>query len=230
MASREEINQLRRWVKIGYMDGVREWVEAGKPLLEPEGSRRVSILEMAVDTGFYSMIELLASVWPCKNEVNYLLCRSLHKRYIAVARLLIALGADVNYPSLDEVASCYDKELMRFFLDRVDDPCANDGLASAVTERVWPLIGILREYAEKLPGGKIQLTKALKDFVIGQDKKWISLTQWMGADPRLRVPNSNQTEEDREEWQSPLEEAFTVADLDIIRCFKLDLQKVKRYD
>ncbi len=56
-----KLKPLIEAVRNGNLDFVRKWIESGEPIYNPK-SRALSVLEIASESGFFSMLELLLSV------------------------------------------------------------------------------------------------------------------------------------------------------------------------
>jgi hypothetical protein len=222
-ATVDALAPLKESIKAGKLADVQAWIDSGESLLYPPDSKRRSVIEVAADTGFYSVVEVLAGAWTDQGSLDRAMDRALSARHGEVAKLLVEKGADPEEACLHQVAGCYAKDLMQFFLDRVEDPTRDDALANAITAKARPLVGLFRERCREIPGGDAQLAKALKEFVQEPNAKWTSLALWMGADPRLRVTEIGDDDED--DPTSAIEDAFETGDMETIRCFKLDQKK-----
>ncbi len=60
----DPLASLKQAVKRGRLDQVQAWIASGKTLLYPPDSSRRSVIELAAESGFYSLVETLAKVWP----------------------------------------------------------------------------------------------------------------------------------------------------------------------
>lgn len=218
--SNEELAPLRDAVKAGKLRDVQEWLASGKPIHFPSTTGHHSIIETAAKTGFYSMVEVLLPEWPDKDTLNIALNRAIRENYPEIAILLLDHGADANYPYLSEVAECYSPDLMNSFLDHGVDIADDDALAYAIAAQVRPIAGVFRERCPGIPGAEIQLAKALKYFVDEGNHRWVGLTLWMGANPRLRVPCMG--EEHDSDPTNAIEDAYYHDDLQSIKLFKFD--------
>jgi hypothetical protein len=117
---------------------MQAWIAAEKPLYANEG-RRSDVLAIAVASGFHSMVEVLAAAWPDSKSLNKALQQAADMRRADLVWLLLEHGADMRAVFLWSVAGCYDKELMRYFLERCEIVGTETGLTDIVTARVYPL-------------------------------------------------------------------------------------------
>lgn len=217
----EELKPLNDLVRVGKLFEVQEWIAAGKPVFYSSEYRRRSPLEIAARIGFHSMVQVFAEIWEDQATLDRALRRAVWENHPECAKLLVEKGADVNFVSLDSVAYTYDKELMELFLERGADIHECDGLANAISGRTYPLSGVYKKFRTRIPGFDVQLAKALKHFVTEEDLKWVSLSMWMGADPRLQV--SDLREKVRgEEDTSAIEDAVERGNLKILKTMKLE--------
>jgi hypothetical protein len=191
----EELESLRKLVRQGKLFAVQDWLAARKPILYPPESPRWSILEIAANTGFHSMAEVFVKAWPDRAALNRALHRALSKGRGAIARLLVEHGAEISHEDLSDVARCYDKDVMQFFLDRIPDPCEGNALGEAIAVGAKPLIGLFRDFCRGHPAKAEQLAKALKYFVRRKNERGVCLALWMGADPRLSTSGLYEDEE-----------------------------------
>ena len=212
--------ELRLWVRKGRLFDVQRWIAAGKPLYRPS-SPRSHALTLAVEVGFHSMVEVLARAWPDRESLNAAASLAAHRRQSDLVWLLMECGADMRSIPLGEVAECHDRDLMRYFLEHwhmLDEP---DGLTDVVTTGSHALLGVIRECAPNIPNHQFQLARALTYFVGENRLKWVSLALWLGADPRLLVPEPYSTHEiEPDEWMSPMEFAVEKGDLAALKLMK----------
>jgi hypothetical protein len=75
----EDMKELRRLVRDGKLFAVQKWIAEGKRTNAPE-SAWSSPLEIAMDTGFHSMVELLLQQGVDQEERNYVLEKALGDR------------------------------------------------------------------------------------------------------------------------------------------------------
>jgi hypothetical protein len=219
----DPLGLLKDLVRAGKLAEVRQWIADGKPIVYSEEARRQSVLEVAARSGFHAMVEEIVKTWADTHALNKALEWALRGRDADIARLLVEHGADVNSVSLVDVAECYDKDLMRLFLESGVDISRWDALARAIAAGARPLIGVFKEYCHNRPDAQVQLAKALKHFIREKSEKWVSLSLWMGADPRLVTTETGR--EDADLASSALEDACLEGDFEIVRLFKLDRQR-----
>lgn len=216
----DDVEDFRRAVRKGRLFDVQTWISDGKPLFQRDG-RRKHALEIAVETGFHSMVQVLAEVWPDRDTLNEALQQAAWKRRPDLVWLLLEHGADMTAVSLESIAQCYDRDLLQHFLDHWDEVGGEDGLTELVLAKVRPFIGIIKEFAPCVPNHKVQLGAALNQFISEGKLKWCSLAMWMGADPRLPAPVSYSDWSDPDEWTTPVKHAMWRGNIDALKLMKL---------
>jgi len=77
--SDEEIQVLREAVRKGRLFDVQGWIDSGKPLLQKDNRKKKHPLRIAVESGFHSMVQILAAAWPDQETLNEELSRALEK-------------------------------------------------------------------------------------------------------------------------------------------------------
>ena len=218
-----DLKQLRLMVRRGRLFEMQQWINQSNASAIPVQAKK-AILELAVETGFHSMVEILAKAWPDRDLLDDAFCHVVRKRRVDLAWLLIELGADIWAVDLESVAQCYDREFMQYYLDRWEESDMKRKLREIVMARVQILVRLIRDYAPRFPGHQIELAQGLKHYVEKGDLKWVSLTLWMGANPRLRVPNphwnSDDDYENPENCSNALEDAVFKGNLDVVKRFK----------
>jgi hypothetical protein len=90
----EDMKELRRLVRDGKLFAVQKWIAEGKRTKAPE-SDWSSPLEIAVDTGFHSMVELLLQQGVNKEERNYMLERAVGDGNFELIKLLVQYLKDL---------------------------------------------------------------------------------------------------------------------------------------
>jgi hypothetical protein len=216
----DPLDPLRTMVRYGHLFSVQDWINYGHPLLTT-GDRLPNVLLMAVDSGFHSMVEVLAGAWPEQAGLDRALSFACSKRRMDMVRTLMGLGADITKVPLWVIAGTLDKDLMSHVFDRWDEFDQVNGLYEIVTSMPRPLTGLIRERRSEFPNSQMQLARAMKHFVKEDHPLWVGLTIWMGGDARLPCPSPDDEEADAEEWTTPLKEAVELLRVDAVRAMKV---------
>lgn len=204
--SDEETAELRALVKAGRLFEVQEWISAGHPVCLP-GSKKRHALEIAVEQGFHSMVEILAAAWPDTVSLNHALHTAVENKRADLVFLLMKHGADLKYSPLSSVAMTGSKELMRHVLDNWEEFGDSRALVLIVTAMPRSLVGLVRQYARRIPDYVRQLSESLLYFIDDDSPKWIALSLWMGADPFFPVRTPGLGPDEPDERLSPIEYA-----------------------
>ena len=111
--------------RAGRLYEIDRWIAGGKSL-DISGAkkrgRQKGLLELAVETGFHSLVELIARNERAQSARNTALSSAVSSRRLDFVELLVAHGADVRAVPLVDVLVAWDPKLMRFFLDNGADP------------------------------------------------------------------------------------------------------------
>ena len=109
----------------GRLYEVEQWINEGRSLdisAATKRGRRRSMLEIAVETGFHSMVELLAKRGGDESSKNAALAQAVSSHRLDLVELLVQHGADINSINLADVLLDWEPKMIRFFLDRGADP------------------------------------------------------------------------------------------------------------
>jgi ankyrin repeat protein len=142
----EEIKPLIELCKAGKLFAVQEWIAAGKPVNLPsikEKTRRKSPLEIAIECGFHSLVQVLLEGGAAVEEPRYNpLLHALWKRRLDFVDLLVAHGAQIQSVRMDEVFDTWDRGIIDFFINQGADLEKDEPLAAALCSRIRPALGI----------------------------------------------------------------------------------------
>lgn len=186
----EEIKPLVDICKAGKLFAVQEWIATGKPINLPnikEKIRRKSPLEIAIESGFHSLAQILLESGAEVEEQRYNpLLHALWKRRLDFVELLFQHGATIQSVSMDDVFNTWDRVIIEYFIDHGAELEEGDPLASALCSRIWPALGIYKQYKDRFPSFPEQLNIALRHHCKEGNVKWVALLLWAGADPYAR--------------------------------------------
>ena len=187
-------------------------------------------MEVAVDTGFHSLVKLLVRAEPGSQLKNRALRRALSNKRLDLIELLVSHGAEINSVPFIEVLMLWDPAIIRYFLDHGADFITGNPFAEAFGEKIRTALRPWRECKEKYPdlGPELQeqVDQALRYFCEKEDVKWVSLLMWAGADPRSIGPTWGDKEGlDESEYSSALIHAAYSKDVEILKRLKPDAKK-----
>lgn len=98
--------------RAGRLYEIDRWIAAGRSLRTP-GSFKKSPLDVAVEQGFHSLVELLARN-ECEASIkNHALALAIAKKRLDLVEVLISLGADIKATSLADVLLTWDPAMIR---------------------------------------------------------------------------------------------------------------------
>ncbi len=189
--------------------------------------RSETLLEMAVETGFHSLVELVAKNEPSSEAKTAALCAAVSAKRMDLIELLCANGADPKTVPLDAVLIEWDPKLIRYFLDHGADPIEGRPFAAAFREKIRTalraFVDYKRDHPELGPQLQFQIDCALRYFCGEGDLKWVCLLLWAGADPRSKGPCLGKDwTEDPDCYTTGLEEACRPESIDILKKLKPD--------
>lgn len=222
--SKELLSLCRR----GRLYDLEKWIADGKSLeiQTPRNSRKKTLLQVAVETGFHSMVELIAKHDPNQASKNAALADAVELRRLDLIEILAANGAEVSAVPLADVLLTWDPKVFQFFLERGADPVSESPFAVAFQAKVRTALRAFVDYRRTHPevadSLQQQLDCALRHFCSEGDLKWVSLLMWAGGDPRSQGPMlDKEYTSDPECYTSGLREACYAGKLDIIKKLKL---------
>ena len=219
----DDIKQLMALVRAGRLFDVQRWIAEGKPTVPPE-PYWFSLLRVAIETGFHSMVEILLKAGIDQDEKNTLLNRVVWNSDFNLIQLLVDHGADIHAVDFTSVCSTGNPEIIRFFLDRGMDAVTGNPFAHALEHPKRPFIGIYLRYREKIPELNHQVNLALRHHAREGNLKWVSLLLWAGADPHVRLPEID-SDPDPDFDSTALEEAVRSGHEEVINKIGIDPQK-----
>ena len=211
----DERKELVRLCRAGRLYELEEWISDGKPLdisSSTKRGRQKRLLEIAVNVGLHSLVELIAKHDPSQSSKDAALAHAVSNRRLDLAEVLLANGADPKSVPLADVLVTWEPQITRFVLDHGADSVSGRPFAEAFGAKVRTALRAFVEYkrthSELAPQLQEQLDCALRHFCYEGDLKWMSLLLWAGGDPRSRGPCLyKEYTEDPECYTSAMEEA-----------------------
>jgi ankyrin repeat protein len=220
VCSPEETKQLRELCRRGRLYEVEAWIRQGMPVNVPPTERKSPLL-IAVEKGFHSLVELLLQNGAASHANGNALEMAVKRGDSGIAQLLIDNGADPNSVRAELVCLC-DLDVVRLFLDRGVDLTRGNGFAIGLVETKKALLGIYRSYRDKISALQTQADIALcyccKEGHIGGVYRLL----WAGANPRARIPELYEAEDDPDMHGTALEAAVFNGHFDILKRIGVD--------
>jgi hypothetical protein len=216
--------------RAGRLYEISHWIAEGRSLSISAAKRRGTkkgLLEIAVETGFHSLVELLVKNESAQTAKDAALDLAVSLRRLDLIEVLCANGADPRSVPLADVLRTSRPELLRFFLDHGADPLNGKPFAEALGAKLRTALRAFVDYKQAHPEHATQLQEqidcALRHFCGEGDLKWVSLLIWAGADPRSSGPVLNEEcIEDPEYFTSGLEQACHPESIDVMKKLKPD--------
>lgn len=225
-----EAKTLVSLCRAGRLYDVQKWIAAGRSLDVSAATKRgrpKSLLEIAVETGFHSLVELIAKHEGSQASRDAALWQAVSTRRLDLVDLLLSTGADIKSVPLADVLLGWEPQMIRFFLDHGADSITGRPFGVALAARVRTALRAFIECKESHPELASQLQEqlncALRHFCSEGDLKWVSLLLWAGGDPRSRGPCLGKDyTDDPECYTSGLEEACHSGNLEVLKKLKPD--------
>jgi len=218
---------FRPLISRGNMEALSDWIRARRPLRETSknGKRVMNALELAVDTGFYSMVKLLLDkeIWS-DDEMDHALDTALWSHREDLVGLLIDKGATVTRISFYAVFRTMNNALIDRFLDIGLDPCQDNAFAKILDEtKAKPLLRFFKDKRTRFPALDDQMAMALIQAIQRKNVRWSALLLWAGADLRREAPydlHSDPADENSYKTTA-LQEALSARDLKFMEALKI---------
>lgn len=223
----EEIKPLIELCKAGKLFEAQEWIASGKPVNGPQslsGYRRKGPLEVAMDLGFHSLVQVLLEGGAAIDEPRYNpLQHALWNKRLDLIELLVDHGADYHSIDMEDVFDTWQPDIMRWFIENGADAETANPLAQALCNRIRTALGIFRSYKDRFSSFQEQANIALRYHCRKGNLKWVSLMLWAGADPYAKGPDSWHEDPDPECDQNALELSAGYEHFDVFNLKKIRL-------
>lgn len=184
----EDMKELRRLVRDGKLFAVQKWIAQGRRTFAPD-SAWSSPLEIAVDTGFHSMVEILLQQGVDQDQKNYMLERAVGDANFELIKLLVEYGANPRCVDFEQVCRTGHPFIVKFFVDHGIDAETGQPFARALCYPKRRYLGVYMRYRNKFPSFKRQLNLALRHLARDGNLKWVSPLMWAGGDSHLHLPD-----------------------------------------
>jgi ankyrin repeat protein len=219
--------ELVQLCRAGRLYEIEKWIAAGGPLDVPAAKNRKSktLLQIAVETGFHSLVELIARQETNQASKNAALADSVSLRRLDFVELLVENGAEITSVPLADVLLTWEPKVMRFFLDRGADPIKDFPFATAFGAKIRTAIHAFVEYKQAHPDLSPALLEqanmALRYFCSKDEMKWVSLMLWCGADARAMGPSLDEKDpSDSDCYVSALQQACYAGNVEVLKKLK----------
>jgi hypothetical protein len=110
----EDTKELVNLCRTGQLYEIEKWIADGKPLDIP--AKYGSLLQVAVQTRFHSLIALIAKHETNQSSKNAALADAVSLRRLDFIQLLVENGAEVKSVPFSDVLLEWNPHIFRFFL------------------------------------------------------------------------------------------------------------------
>lgn len=221
----DEAKVLLQLCKAGRLFEVQDWIESGRSLCVPDDSKTIP-LEVALNTGFHSLVELLLHNEKSQELKNSALKHALPLRRLDLIELLISHGAEVRSVPFIQVLTFSTPQIIGYFLSNGADCISDSPFAVAFREKIQGALRPWRSCKRRYPELELQLQEqadqALRQSCFEGDLEWIRLLMWAGADARSSGPRLDDPDTDKSEHSTALLEAAYSEDFQVLKCLKPD--------
>jgi len=211
--------------KAGHLFEVQEWIAAGQPVnpppIPPKGNLAKSPLEISIERGFHSLVQVLLEGGAAQEPIGYdsPMNRALRARRFDIVQLLVENGFDPHTVDMREVFASWDPQIMAYFIERGGELHHGRPFADAFCNRIRTALRFFKECVGRNPELKEQANIALRHHCKEGNLKWVSLMLWAGADPHK--PGTEYPNEELEEGDEGLSALGFAALYDHFEIFEL---------
>jgi hypothetical protein len=222
----EELAPLVTLCKHGKLFEVQAWIRQDRPVAPPEGARGKGAnaipLRIAIDCGFYSLVQVLLEAGAPVRERGYrALDHAVSLRRPDLAELLFKHGASVDDVSMQFVLEMWDPEMVALLRAHGASLEKSRPVAFALIAKMRPVLGIVKREGETNPDLLAQAGIALRYHANEGNAKWVSLLLWAGADACergiYRIEELDAEPDENDEGPSALELAVGAGKLEILK-------------
>ncbi len=163
----EDSKALLALCRAGKLYDIDRWIASGKSILTDPSIKKTPLLA-AVDTGFHSLVELLARNEPRQEQKDRPLAAAVENKRMDMVEVLVEHGARIQAIPFVEVLYTWDRPLMQFFLDRGAGVVTGNPFMMAFRENIQtplrPFVDYKKVHPELEESLQIQVDRALRYF------------------------------------------------------------------
>jgi len=115
--SPEDGKALVSLCRAGRLYAVENWIASGKSIRTPPQIKKTP-LQVAMELGFHSLIELLIRHEERLEVKNEALANAVERKRLDFVELLVSHGAEIRSVPLSDVLLTWEPQMIAFFLDR----------------------------------------------------------------------------------------------------------------
>lgn len=224
---------FHKMIRRGNLAEVKQWIADGHPIrtkASNDARKGRSMLELAIDVGFYSLVECLLEngTWT-KEELGNSLRKATNDSREDLIILLLSHNAPWESAYPHGIIRMMNEELIRKFLSLGMSFESNDAFFEALdSTQAKPLLRLYKIFHEEYPELEDQMAKALTSAVQDKKVRWTILLLWAGADPNRPVPyNIRGPINEIDGTTTALDEAYLHGDLEFLEKIKIEPKGIK---
>src|SRR5579884_2736262 len=153
----EQSKVLLALCRAGKLYDIERWIAGGNSITTAESIKKTPLLT-AIETGFHSLVELLARNELQPDQKNKALAKAVQIRRLDMIQVLVEYGANIRSVPLEDALMTWDREIMKFFLDHGADAVTGNPFAIAFREKVQRALRPFVDYTKAHP----ELAEALQ--------------------------------------------------------------------
>jgi hypothetical protein len=225
--SLEQTKELVALSRTGQLYEIeRRFTQWGTLCQHPDAHR--DPLDVALEKGFHSLVELLIRHTSDQDTKNYALEQAVYNRRFDIVQMLVEYGADPLSVSFKDVLEAYNPDMMRYFIAKGADIVKEFPFAQAFRWKVRTALGVFLDCRRKFPQHKRalqrQLDMALAYHCGSGSMRWVCLLLWAGGNPLVSVPNIEYLDESTTKTSGARAAALN-GRLDVIQKFRVNAKK-----
>ena len=209
----ESAIEFCRLCREGRLFEAEAWLKAGKPSQHDHKNVRCTPLGIAIDCNFHSLVEVLLRNG-FKPEPRHL-WMAVRRGRIGIVELLAQGGADLQWLNFAQVVSWPNPDLLRLLIRNGADTQTGYPIAEVLKRAPRAFLGIYRDSVDQYPHWRFQANMALRHFCREGSMRGVCLLLWLNADPRAKVPEKADEEEDF--WESALCHACINGHVEVVK-------------
>lgn len=191
----DDLKELVRLCRTGHLAEVQQWLESGKSYLLPDHCRGISPFRVAVQTGFYSLIEVFLKAGVPQPERDRVLHEALSRKRLDLLKLLVGHGADIASLCDECIFASADTQIFQFLIENGYDWNADLRITRAFKKGVRKFLRFFMMIRASVPSAEEQAAIALRHFVRKNQQQSAFLLLWAVVDPRRVVPDPEYPDE-----------------------------------
>jgi hypothetical protein len=160
----EQAKELVTLCRAGKLYDIEKWIVAGKSLDISGATKRSpqrTLLEIAVEIGFHSLVELIAKNETSQSSRDRALRDAVSSRRLDLVELLLANGAEIKSVPLVDVLLTWEPKLIAFFLGHGADVLEGGPFAEAFGAKVRTALRPFIEHKRAHPELATQLQEVI---------------------------------------------------------------------